>query len=651
MLKKYKKLIVILGIIILPLIYSVFYLIAFWNPYGNLDKIPVALVNLDKCENNCKSTELIDKLKEKNTFDFEIVNESKAEEGLVNKDYYAIIKIPQNFTSSFEENNHSTEIIYNPNKKTNYLASQIIGSAVNEIQSNLNSQTNKEITKTLTNNLKEVPEKTNVIKDGMLELKNGTDKLNNGSNTLYNGLNALNMGYKDFSKGLTTLKNGSTKLTSNYEEFNQALNTVSNSTNDFTEKTEDLKQILDAANEIGNGISNIASNLTNYQTANNQVLSDTENTYKLIVNYVENNPDSLNDNNISAMYMIATNYLNNNTFSSLKTNLNNLITAENNLNHNYQIFNSSISNIKEINPNLTTLNQALNTLSNSSTKIKDAVKEIDNGLDKINSNSKTIENSLNEAQNGSLTLNKGLTTLDNRINTSAKQIDSENQKTSESIDKLNNLDKYAENPVKIKEKDYGNYSEYGIFFAPYFMSLSLWVGGVLIMMGLYYDPFNRFKILGRDTKNRGLRLLLYNVIAIFQAIILGFLLKICLGFTVTNNLLYYSSCILVSMTFLAIIMFLFFNFKDVGRFLALFLLIIQLTASAGTFPIETTPAFFKIINPFIPMTYSVNLFRESFVNINSSFVWSNIIILLIIFSIFTVLILITGYFKQKKAVS
>ena len=105
------------------------------------------------------------------------------------------------------------------------------------------------------------------------------------------------------------------------------------------------------------------------------------------------------------------------------------------------------------------------------------------------------------------------------------------------------------------------------------------------------------------------------------------------------------------MTFLAIIMFLFFNFKDVGRFLALFLLIIQLTASAGTFPIETTPAFFKIINPFIPMTYSVNLFRESFVNINSSFVWSNIIILLIIFSIFTVLILITGYFKQKKAVS
>ena len=292
MLKKYKKLIVILGIIILPLIYSVFYLIAFWNPYGNLDKIPVALVNLDKCENNCKSTELIDKLKEKNTFDFEIVNESKAEEGLVNKDYYAIIKIPQNFTSSFEENNHSTEIIYNPNKKTNYLASQIIGSAVNEIQSNLNSQTNKEITKTLTNNLKEVPEKTNVIKDGMLELKNGTDKLNNGSNTLYNGLNALNMGYKDFSKGLTTLKNGSTKLNSNYEEFNQALNTVSNSTNDFTEKTEDLKQIPDAANEIGNGISNIASNLTNYQIANNQVLSDTENTYKLIVNYVENNPDT-----------------------------------------------------------------------------------------------------------------------------------------------------------------------------------------------------------------------------------------------------------------------------------------------------------------------------------------------------------------------
>ena len=650
MIKKYKKVIIILGIIILPLIYSVFYLKAFWNPYGNLNDIPVALVNLDKCEENCKSTELINTLKEKDTFDFDVVSEEKAEEGLVNKDYYAIIKIPEDFTSSFESNGdyHSTEITYRPNKKTNYLASQIIGSAVNEVESTLNSEVNKEITKNLTDNLKSVPAQTNMIKEGMQTLKNGTFQLNNGSSELYNGLSELSSGYKDFSKAVDTLKTGTDKLDNNYKQFDEALNTVSDSTNEFTEKAKALESLPNASNEIASGVSNITEGLNNYQTFNNQALDDVNTIYQLIINYVNENPDSLNDPNISNAYQVASSYLNTGTFSTLKGNLNSLVNAQNNLNHNYQTFNSSIVSINGINSSLNTLNNALNNLSSSSTQIKGAITEIDNGLGQINSNSASIENALNRSEAGALTLSNGLNTLDNSVSTSVNTLNEETDKASSSLNKLDGIEEYAKEPVKVNEQDYGEYSEYGIFFAPYFMSLSLWVGGVLIMMGLYYDPDNRFKILGRDSQHKGLRLLFYNIIAVLQALILGFILKLCLGFTVTDTLLYYGSCILVSMTFLAIIMFLFFNFKDVGRFLALVLLIIQLTASAGTFPIETTPTFFKIINPFIPMTYSVNLFRESFVNINSDFIWSNVGILLLFFVIFTVLILITGYFKQKK---
>ena len=95
-------------------------------------------------------------------------------------------------------------------------------------------------------------------------------------------------------------------------------------------------------------------------------------------------------------------------------------------------------------------------------------------------------------------------------------------------------------------------------------------------------------------------------------------------------------------------MFLFFNFKDVGRFLALVFLIIQLTACAGTFPIETVPEFFKIIYPIMPMTYSVDLLRESFVSINSDFIFKDVIVLVFLLMIFIVLIIVTGYLKQKK---
>ena len=140
------KVLVILGIIILPLIYSFFYLKGFWDPYNQLNKVPVALVNLDECTENCKSDELIKTLKEKDVLGLKEVDEKKADKGLIDKDYYAVIKIPKDFTESL--NNASSkdrkpvDITYASNTKTSYLASQIIGSAVKEIRAELQSEIN-----------------------------------------------------------------------------------------------------------------------------------------------------------------------------------------------------------------------------------------------------------------------------------------------------------------------------------------------------------------------------------------------------------------------------------------------------------------------------------------------------------------------------
>ena len=76
---KIMKVAVILGILILPLIYSIVYLGGFWDPYGNLEGVPVALVNEDKCEKDCKGTELIDQLTDAATFKFDVVSKKKAE--------------------------------------------------------------------------------------------------------------------------------------------------------------------------------------------------------------------------------------------------------------------------------------------------------------------------------------------------------------------------------------------------------------------------------------------------------------------------------------------------------------------------------------------------------------------------------------------
>ena len=47
-----------------------------------------------------------------------------------------------------------------------------------------------------------------------------------------------------------------------------------------------------------------------------------------------------------------------------------------------------------------------------------------------------------------------------------------------------------------------------------------------------------------------------------------------------------------------------------GKVAILALLMLQLASSGGTYPVETTPAFFRVIHPLLPMSYAVTGLRE-----------------------------------------
>ena len=92
--------VVLAVVLLIPFMYSFFYLKAYWDPYGHMDDIPVAIVNEDKMvDGQNKGKDLVDSLKKKNTLDISVVNKNKADSGLKNKDYYAVITIPSDFTS------------------------------------------------------------------------------------------------------------------------------------------------------------------------------------------------------------------------------------------------------------------------------------------------------------------------------------------------------------------------------------------------------------------------------------------------------------------------------------------------------------------------------------------------------------------------
>lgn len=139
-------------------------------------------------------------------------------------------------------------------------------------------------------------------------------------------------------------------------------------------------------------------------------------------------------------------------------------------------------------------------------------------------------------------------------------------------------------------------------------------------------------------------------IAIFQALIVSlgdiYLLKVY----VSNKSIFILFSIFISIIFSMIIYTLVSVFSNVGKALGVILLVLQISASGGTFPIEVTPGFFQRINPLLPFTYAVSGMREAVGGVIEGILLRDIIILLIYFtlSILLALLLKKSWKKQIK---
>ena len=99
---------------------------------------------------------------------------------------------------------------------------------------------------------------------------------------------------------------------------------------------------------------------------------------------------------------------------------------------------------------------------------------------------------------------------------------------------------------------------------------------------------------------------------------------------------------------MSIMAFLITNLNDIGKFISLILLVLQLAASGGTFPVETVTKGFRWLHNLLPMTYSVNLLREILVKIDMSLLTNNILVLGFILALLTTINICVGHKKQES---
>jgi putative membrane protein len=302
----------------------------------------------------------------------------------------------------------------------------------------------------------------------------------------------------------------------------------------------------------------------------------------------------------------------------------------------------------QLSSKIPTLSSGVKALDDGASQLLTGASTLANGSQQVTDGAKELSDGIVTLKDGTASLDDGANQLSDGINTAKDGVNESVADTNEQLKALDGLSEYGSEPVSFTTEYVQPVANYGSAFAPYFMGLSLWVGGLMIFFGIYLDYNKKIKILSKDSKNPILRTVCFAGISALQGILLAIVIKYILGITVNNLGLLFVSCILVSLTFMAIIQFCLVNFGNVGKFLSLLLLILQLTSCAGTFPIETQNGFFQFINKLLPMTYSTQLFKEAISGTASTNAGKNALYLVLYLLVTIAITIVCFLVKQSK---
>ncbi|HDR4866780.1 TPA: YhgE/Pip domain-containing protein [Bacillus cereus] len=227
--KSKKILIPIIAVLFVPILYAGMFLWAFWDPYKQLDDLPVAVVNLDKgAVFDGKPIEvgkgLVDNLKDNKSFKWEFVSEKEAKKGMEGRKYYMLVRIPDDFSSNattlLKDNPKPLNLEYIPNESLNFLSSQIGGTAIEKIKTEVSSTLTKTYAEKMFDSIKDVSKGLADGSEGASKLHDGSSELHDGSSKVTDGLHTLQGKSGEMKDGVGKLFDGSGKVTAGLNTLN-----------------------------------------------------------------------------------------------------------------------------------------------------------------------------------------------------------------------------------------------------------------------------------------------------------------------------------------------------------------------------------------------------------------------------------------------
>lgn len=639
--------IIVVALMIFPSLYAWFNIEAFWDPYGNTKNLSVAIVNQDKDYEfkNQKlnfGNDIVKNLKENRSLDWNFVNSKTAMEGLNTGRYYAILTIPKDFTKSLmsvtQVDVRKARIIYTTNEKTNAIAEKITDQGANKLQAKISNHLIQVISKTSLGAMGGISNMTDDITPKLTEMKKSLQRLDaqlvNSKKLAENNKNMIG----DLDKSLASSKasldaikrtmNSAKKINDDIGSMaTDATSGIQNSSASLKSALRDVSRILESSVNLAQSLNSIGD-----KGAQQAVIS---------IGNIKDKIDqaAIRVNNISQV-LNDINVVNSNVLNNAVTRLNNeyrsLTDASSRLAGIIDQVNSTSS------LTYSQVQDIVNIVADSNKGINDIISDFDDlvtrPLSRVNGNVSTITGdirsmvdstgqlypSVNNFINTASTLNgrvgSSITILESsidilrgQVSDSIKMIDeiqnNKDLKAFNNVIKSNILERadFIKNPVEIKEEKLYKMANYGSSMAPFYSVLAAWVGVIILSTILSTEPSKQYRSIDRYLG----RLSFFLILSLIQSIIISTGDLLLLGVTAKEPVLFILILMLCSIAFCILIFTLVSCFKTLGKGIAMFLLVIQIGGSGGTFPVQMTPTFFRTINSVIPFTYGINACREA----------------------------------------
>lgn len=638
-------LVVTAAVIIIPAIYTTLFLGSMWDPYGNVGKLPVAVVNHDRPAVLDGRTlhigkDLAEELKGNDSLDFCFPSEEDAEKGLETGRYYMVITIPEDFSENAAAltapSPEKMVLQFKTNPGTNYIASKMGETAMKELKNSIREEVTRSYAQVMIDKAAEAADGVAQAVDGIQNLDTGASSLaggiaeaGEGGEKLASGTAAADESMVSLSKGLSVLEEktsglpaaasaldeGAGALTDGAQSISQGLDTLSTGVSDLQEGADALSAGLNAVTGEGGAQSaQLRSGAAALRDALGAIIST--------MPTADSGPADITGDlsglaaELSALQQQA---------AALSQGIDAYTAgADTAADAGLQLaagvtqlqagVDSLRSGMSDLNSGIISLRSGTSSLAESAPALTEGITQAAGGAEQIQQQgtlalrlgAADLDNGLGQLGEGAADLKNGTSLLASeaaRISSETEVFSDGSREQREEI-----VDMFAA-PLEIEEEQVTYVADNGHAMAPYMMSVGLWVG--CIAFCLMYPLTSCPGKPGSGVKWWLSKASVLAVTAVLQAAVMLGALAFFDGFEPERAALTALTACAASVAFMSVMYFFTSLLGRVGSFLMLVFMVVQLAGSAGTYPLEISGSFVPYLHKWVPFTYTVTAFRST----------------------------------------